>query len=413
MGGRQQAATLLVIEDVPIDVLHADPANARRMPEAMARALDRSLAEFGIVQPVLARRADSVIIAGHQRVAAARRNGLATVPVIWLDVSVRRARQIGLALNKVSGEWDETLLARMLAELDAAGDVDLSLTGFADDEVRTLLRSLEAREQRDRPEEFDLDAALEATRQPRSAPGTIWQLGEHIVMCGDATNPADVERLLGGRLAAMAFTDPPYNVRLGDHGGQGRGSRRRRMANDDLDEAEFELFCRGWAPLLLGSVSGAIYLCMSSKEWPLVNRVLAEAGGHWSTTIIWAKDRFTLGRAPYQRGYEPIWFGWRQGVHPVWAGGRDQSDVWQIPRPSDASLHPATKPLALIERAIDNSSRPGDLVLDLFGGSGSTLIAAQRTGRLAAVLEIDARYVDVIVARWEAFTERSAVRRDG
>ena len=413
MDTRQSATTPLVIEDVLIDVLHLDPANARRMPEAMARALDRSLATFGMVQPVLVRRADAVIIAGHQRVHSARRNGLATVPVVWLDVSVRRARQIGLVLNKVTGEWDEPLLARMLAELDAAGDIDVSLTGFADDEVRTLLRSLEAREQRDRTEDFDLDAALEATRQPRSAPGTIWQLGEHLVMCGDATNQADVERLLGGRLARMAFTDPPYNVRLGDHGGQSRDSRRRRMANDDLDEAEFEQFCRAWVPSLLGSVDGAIYVCMSGKEWPLVSRLLAEAGGHWSTTIIWAKDRFTLGRAPYQRAYEPIWFGWRQGVHPVWAGGRDQSDVWEVPRPSDSSLHPATKPLALIERAIDNSSRPGDVVLDLFGGSGSTLIAAQRTGRLAAVLEIDPHYVDVIVTRWEAITGRAAVRSDG
>ncbi|MBA3688433.1 MAG: site-specific DNA-methyltransferase [Chloroflexi bacterium] len=200
----------------------------------------------------------------------------------------------------------------------------------------------------------------------------------------------------------MAFVDPPYNVDLGHHGGQQRDARRRKpIANDALDPAAWEAFVRGWSRNLLAAVEGAIYCCMSSKELPLVSRVLAEEGGHWSDTIIWAKDRFVLGRADYQRGYEPIWYGWREGANHPWCGDRDQSDVWTIARPSESPLHPVQKPLALVERAIANSSNPGDLVLDVFLGSGTTLIAAERTGRLCAGIELDPIYVDVAVRRWE------------
>jgi DNA modification methylase len=157
-------------------------------------------------------------------------------------------------------------------------------------------------------------------------------------------------------------------------------------------------------------VDGAIYVCMSTKEWPVVSTVLAEAGGHWSDTIIWAKDRFVLGRADYQRGYEPIWYGWREGAKHQWFGGRDQGDVWRIDRPSENDLHPTTKPLPLIERAIENSSRPGAVVLDLFLGSGSTLIACERTARICYGFEIDPHYFSVALARWEAFTGEEARR---
>jgi DNA modification methylase len=209
----------------------------------------------------------------------------------------------------------------------------------------------------------------------------------------------------------MAFTDP--NVSLGDHGGQQRGSRKRRIANDSLDPIAWETFVRAWARTLLAFVDGALYVCMSSKEMPLVSRVLAEEGGHWSDTLIWAKDRFVLGRADYQRSYEPIWYGWREGAAHHWRGDRDQGDVWEIARPSDAPLHPTMKPLPLMERAIANSSKAGDLVLDAFLGSGSTLVACERTGRICAGLELDPVYVDVALARWERFSGQSAERIDG
>ena len=404
----------LTVEQVQIDKLQPDPANPRRIADDELESLTRSLRQFGFVQPVLARREDHVVIGGHQRLVAARRLGWATVPVTWLDVSLEDARVLGLALNKISGSWDDQLLARLLGDLRTSGAADLSLSGFAEDEVSKLLKGLVRRERQERPEQFDLDTALDAaTREPRTKAGDVWRLGDHRLACGDATVGADVARLLGGKRPAMAFTDPPYNVSLGDHGGQPRSSRRRRIANDALDPTAWEAFCRGWIRLLVESVDGAIYCAMSSKELPLMSRVFAEEGGHWSDTIIWAKDRFVLGRADYQRSYEPIWYGWREGSAHLWCGDRDQGDVWTIARPAEAPLHPVMKPLGLMERAISNSSVEGDAVLDPFLGSGSTLIAAERTGRACLGLELDPRYCDVSLARWEAFTGEQAARVDG
>ncbi len=404
----------LSVEQVSIDQLRPDPANPRWIAQEELDSLERSIRQFGFVQPVLARKEDNTVIGGHQRLVAARRLGLATVPVTFLDLSIEQARLLNLALNKISGSWDDALLAQMLADLQASPNVDLTLSGFAEDEIRDLLRSLETREKKERAEDFDLDSALEdAAREPRSKPGDLWALGDHRLLCGDATKAEDIERLLGGKQAGMAFTDPPYNVSLGDHGGQQRGARKRRIANDSMDPISWEVFVRAWGHNLLTSVEGAIYVCMSSKEMPLVSRVLSEEGGHWSDTIIWRKDRFVLGRADYQRSYEPIWFGWREGASHHWCGDRDQDDVWEINRPSDAPLHPTMKPLPLMERAIANSSMAGDLVLDPFAGSGSTLIACERTGRRCAALELDPRYADVILARFERFSGQSAERIDG
>jgi DNA modification methylase len=399
-----QPTATFAVEHVPLSELRPDPANPRRIDEAELDALTRSLRRFGLVQPLLARREDHTIIGGHQRLVAARRLGLATIPVIFLDLSADEARLLGLALNRIGGTFDEQLLARLLLELQAKPDVDLSLAGFGEAELHDLLRSLEARDKRERPERFDLDAALEAaTREPHTRPGDLWELGDHRLLCGDATRAEDVTRLLDGRRAELGLLDPPYNAAY--RGGHGPTAKQRRpIANDALDGAAFEAFLRAWVPGLLAAVDGALYVFMSSKELPLLSRVLAEGGGHWSDTLIWAKGAFTLGRAPYQRAYEPIWFGWREGAPHYWCGVRDQSDVWEIPKPDVSPLHPTQKPLALLERAIEHSSRPGDLVLDIFAGAGSTLIAAERTGRVAYTMELDARYCDVIAARWAAFT---------
>ena len=380
------------------------------MAEHEREALDQSLSEFGFVEPIVVRRADHTIIGGHMRVQAARRLGHTEVPVIFVDVTDERARVLALALNRISGEWDEVLLARLLAELEETPDVDTALTGFANDEIARLLKSLDTREKRDRPEAFDLDAALAQKSPTRATLGEVWQLGDHRIMCGDATDAAQVAVLAGDARASIAFTDPPYNVALGDHGGRQRGARKRRIANDALTPAAWEVFVRGWAENLLAHVDGALYVCMSTKEWPLVSRVLTELGGHWSDTLIWAKDRFVLGRADYQRQYEPIWYGWREGAKRHWCGDRDLGDIWEITRPAVSEWHPTTKPVELVERALANSSRPGDVVLDLFLGSGTTLIAAERTGRVCVGMELDQHYCDVAIARWEAFTGDSAER---
>jgi DNA modification methylase len=410
----KEPTSTLTIEQILIDDLTPDPANPRRIGEQELEALTRSLREFGLVDPIIARKADKTVIGGHQRLLAARRLGLKTIPVIYLDISKEKAQLLNVALNKISGDFDQELLARLLSDLSQTPELDLTLSGFEEKDIRQMLKGLEAREKRDRPETFDLDAALRsAYENPRAKAGDLFQLGDHRVLCGDATKPEDSERLFGGARGAMSFTDPPYNVSLGDHGGKQQGQGRRRIQNDSMAPEAWETFCRGWASNLLGSVDGAIYICMSTKEWASVSRALAEAGGHWSDTIIWAKDRFVLGRSDYQRGYEPIWYGWREGAKRHFAGGRDQSDIWKIERPSDSPLHPTMKPLPLIERAIENSSKPGDIVLDLFLGSGSTLMACERTGRICYGLELDPHYCSMVLARWEAFSGGKAEKVKG
>ncbi len=397
----------LKIEYVSFDKLHPDPTNPNRESDAVLEALTRSIQNSGLVQPILA-LTDGTIIAGHHRFLAARKAGLDEVPVIFLDLSIEQARLLNVGLNRIHGEFDQELLGRLLADLSSVPDIDPTLSGFDDNEIQQILKSLDDREKRDRPESFDLDAALEHETPGRVTMGDVWQLGDHRLMCGDATEPAHVAALLGETKANMAFTDPPYNVALGDHGGRQKGQRRRRLTNDSLPPAEWEAFVRTWASALIAHVDGAIYVCMSSKELPLVSSVLAEEGAHWSDTIIWEKDRFVLGRADFQRQYEPIWYGWREGAKRHWCGDRDQGDVWRIDRPSDSDLHPTMKPLRLIERAIENSSKAGDVVLDLFLGSGSTVIASERTGRACYGMEIDPRYCAVAIRRWESFAGQKA-----
>ncbi len=238
----------LVIEQVAIDLLKPDPANARNISRSELDALTRSMREFGFVEPVLVRRSDAVVIGGHQRLLAARRLGLKVVPVIWLDLSQEEARLLGLALNRISGEFDEPLLTRLLADLKDVPGVDLTLSGFGEDEIDDLLRGPEVQERRERPEAFDLEMALgKATREPLTKLGDMWVLGHHRVLCGDATKAEDVARVLAGGRSAMVFTDPPYNVDYGNHGGHQPGARRRSMANNALDPSAWEAFVRAWA----------------------------------------------------------------------------------------------------------------------------------------------------------------------
>jgi DNA modification methylase len=224
-------------------------------------------------------------------------------------------------------------------------------------------------------------------------------MGPHRLLCGDATKAEDVARLMDGQLADMAWTDPPYNV---DYTGAAG-----RIANDALGE-QFGAFLEAACRNLLEVTKGAAYVCMSSSELHTLQQAFLAAGGHWSTFIVWAKSGFTLGRSDYQRQYEPILYGWRDVTDRYWCGARDQGDVWWFDKPSRNALHPTMKPVALVERAIRNSSKSRDIVLDLFAGGGSTLIACEKAGRKARLMELDPRYCDVIVRRWERFTGQEA-----
>jgi DNA modification methylase len=407
-----KTAEQIQIEQLPIGDLRPDPANPRRISDQELETLTRSIREFGLIDPIIARREDKMVIGGHQRLLAARKLGYKTVPVVLTDLTVEQAHLLNIALNKISGSFDQELLARLLKELQEVPDIDLSLSGFEDDELKKLLKSLDAREKKERIENFDLDAAVKAAQSsPVAKMGDIWLLGEHRLACGDSTDREAVQRLMGQAKAAMTFTDPPYNVNYGETMKDKIRGNSNKIINDNLGDA-FEPFLEKACKNMLEFTDGAVYICMSSSELHTLQKAFIAAGGHWATFIIWAKNTFTIGRSDYQRQYEPILYGWREGVSHYWCRDRDQGDVWQVDKPSSSPLHPTMKPLALIERAIQNSSQSGDKVLDTFLGSGSTLIACERTGRICYGMELEPLYVDIARMRWEAFTGEKAQRSE-
>jgi DNA modification methylase len=253
--------------------------------------------------------------------------------------------------------------------------------------------------------DIDPDDAPEAEPDVVTQSGDLWIAGTHRILCGDGTKVKDLERLLD-KPSDMVFTDFPYNVAY-----EGKTARKLTLANDDLGTG-FSEFLQSACRALLTVNNGTMYLCMSSSELHRLYSAFTEAGGHWSTFIIWGKNAFTLGRSNYQRQYEPILYGWREGHKHYWCGKRDQGDLWMVDKPFRNDVHPTMKPVELVERAIRNSSRAGEIVLDAYAGSGSTLIACQRTGRAARLVEIDPRYVDVIVRRWQEYTGQ-ATRLEG
>jgi DNA modification methylase len=226
-------------------------------------------------------------------------------------------------------------------------------------------------------------------------------------LCGDATKLDDYKRLLGDELVDMTFTDPPYNVNYANTAKDKMRGKNRPILNDNLGDG-FEQFLKDACANILVYTKGAVYMAMSSSELDTLQNAFRASGGRWSTFIIWAKNTFTLGRADYQRQYEPILYGWKDGNDHYWCGARDQGDVWNVKKPAKNDLHPTMKPVELVERAIRNSSKTKDLVLDPFGGSGSTLIACEKAGRRSRLIELDPKYVDVIVKRWEEYTGQKA-----
>jgi len=234
-------------------------------------------------------------------------------------------------------------------------------------------------------------------------------MGQHRLLCGDSTVAESYDRLLQGEQADMVFADPPYNVNYANSAKDKMRGKDRAILNDNLGDGFYDFLLAALMPTVAHS-RGGIYVAMSSSELDVLQAAFRAAGGKWSTFIIWAKNTFTLGRADYQRQYEPILYGWPEGTQRHWCGDRDQGDVWNIKKPQKNDLHPTMKPVELVERAIRNSSRPGNVVLDPFGGSGTTLIAAEKSGRVARLIELDPKYVDVIVRRWEDFTGQKAIR---
>jgi DNA modification methylase len=395
--------TPLQIEYRAVADLIPHARNAKQHSDAQVAQIAASIREFGWGAPILVDGKNN-IVAGHGRVLAARKLGMAEVPVVPMaHLTEIQRKALILADNKIgeNASWDDELLGLELAELQDAG-FDLELTGFSDDEWNELIAG-----DGDQKGLTDDDAVPEVCETAISQSGDIWVLGEHKLLCGDATKAEDYKSLLGDELADMTVTDPPYGVNYANSAKDKMRGTHRPILNDNLG-SEFAPFLLATCQNILAVTKGAVYIAMSSSELDTLQAAFRAAGGKWSTFIIWAKNTFTLGRADYQRQYEPILYGWKDGSQHYWCGARDQGDVWQIKKPHKNDLHPTMKPVELMERAVRNSSKTRDIVLDPFGGSGTTLIACEKSGRRARLMELDPKYVDVIIRRWESFTGKQA-----
>jgi len=383
--------------------------NAKQHSDGQVAQIAASIVEFGWGAPILVDGQNNVI-AGHGRLLAARKLGMTDVPVVAMaHLTDIQRRALILADNKIgeNASWDDELLGLELAELKEGG-FDLALTGFSADEWDALIAGDGENEGL-----TDEDQVPEVTENPVSRTGDVWVLGEHKVLCGDATKAEDYKLLLGDELVDMTFTDPPYNVNYANTAKDKMRGTNRPILNDNMGDG-FGAFLVAACQNILGVTKGAVYIAMSSSELDTLQSAFRAAGGKWSTFVIWAKNTFTMGRADYQRQYEPILYGWKDGADHYWCGARDQGDVWQIKKPHKNDLHPTMKPVELVERAVRNSSKTRDLVLDPFGGSGTTVIACEKSGRRARLIEMDPKYVDVIVKRWQEFAGKQAtLQQDG
>ena len=365
-----------------------------------------AITEFGFRIPIIAKSTGEVVD-GHLRLKAALRLGLETVPVILADdLTPAQIKAFRILANRSAtwADWDEDLLRLELEELKL-DDFDLALTGFDADELLEIM----AGEETTTEGNTDEDAAPEVPVTPVSKSGDVWIMGQHRLLCGDSTDATSYDTLLGNERVAMIFQDPPYNVDYANTAKDKQRGTNRPILNDNLGDGFQDFLLAAFKPAL-ARCNGAVYVAMSSSELDTLQSAFRAAGGKWSTFIIWAKNTFTLGRSDYQRQYEPILYGWPEGATRHWCGDRDQGDVWHFNKPRVNDLHPTMKPVELVERAIRNSSRPGDVVLDPFGGSGTTLIAAEKSGRQARLIELDPKYVDVIVRRWQEYAGAQAVR---
>lgn len=427
------------IEMWPVARLRPYARNARTHDAAQVEKIAASILEFGFTNPILVDESDG-IIAGHGRLMAAERVGMAEVPVIPLThMSDAQRRAYILADNRLALDagWDEKLLAEELADLRADG-FDLDVIGFNDDELDMLLGG-----GAELAEDGDEDAAPAPPVFPISVLGDIWVLGSHRVMCGDSTSITAVERLMAGKKADCMWTDPPYNVAYEGAAG--------KIENDDMGDEQFREFLRAvfTTAFAVMKAGGPAYVAHADTEGLNFRAAFVESGFKLSSCLIWRKNALVLGRSDYQWQHEPILYGWKEGAAHTWYGARDKTTILELPdspfqqigddewqfslgeqsfvirgegltveqvrgsvffeeKPTRNAEHPTMKPVALIERMLENSTKRAGVVLDLFGGSGSTLIAAHKLGRSSRLMELDPKFCDVIVRRWQDLTGSKA-----
>ncbi|MDK7932874.1 DNA modification methylase [Enterococcus faecalis] len=373
--------------------------NPRHNEDAIT-AVAKSIEKFGFKVPIVV-DASNVIVNGHTRLKAAKYLGLKEVPTIIADdLTPEQIKAFRLADNKVGeiATWDEELLN---AELDELADLDFDMTEFGFD-----LPDIEGEEVEVIEDEFEEELPAE----PISKLGDIYQLGRHRLMCGDSTNSLEVEKLMGNKKADLLITDPPYNVAY-----EGKGKEALTIKNDSKEANEFhsflyEAFSAAINNMKLGS---SFYVWYASSEVVNFHTALEEAGFLVKQELIWNKNSMVLSRQDYHWKHEPCLYGWASGGSHSWYSDRKQTTILNFDRPTVNKEHPTMKPVALFDYQIKNSSKQGDCILDLFGGSGTTLIACEQNEREAYLMELDPRYVDVIIARWEAFTGEVAVKISG
>ena len=365
--------------------------------------IKRSITEFGFVNPLIINK-DMTVIGGHQRLKVLQELGYTSVECVIVDLDKQNEKALNIALNKISGDWDTEKLESLLQELQLE-DFDVSLTGFGSDEVDDILSDLvETKE-----DDFDVDQAVNEIEEPVTKVGDIWILGRHRLMCGDSTQKEDVMRLMNNLDADMILTDPPYNV---DY--EGKTQDALKIVNDKMDNNEFYNFLHIACKNLYDFTKegGCIYVFHADTEGLNFRNAFINAGFKLAECLIWVKNTFVMGRQDYQWKHEPILYGWKEGAAHYFINDRTQSTILEFDKPTRNAEHPTMKPIDLLVRLIKNSSKENNIILDLFGGSGSTLIAAEQTNRISYLMELDPKYCDVIVKRWEALTGKKAKLED-
>lgn len=361
--------------------------------------IKRSIIEFGYVAPVIV-NSDMTVIGGHQRLKVLKELGYNEVECVVVDLNKNKEKALNIALNKISGDWDNSKLEELLAELKET-DIDLDITGFSFDEVDNILKDITGSKEDD----FDIQQALDEIDEPTTKTGDIWILGRHRLMCGDSTQKEQVLRLMNNQEADMLLTDPPYNV---DY--EGKTADALKIENDNMNETEFYNFLLDSFRNMYESVKhgGSVYVFHADTEGLNFRNAFKSCGFKLAQCLVWVKNTFVMGRQDYQWRHEPILYGWKEGAGHYFVDDRKQSTVLEFDKPSRNAEHPTMKPVDLLVYLIKNSSKEDNLILDLFGGSGSTLIAAEQTKRKCYTMELDPKYCDVIVKRWETLTGEKA-----
>ena len=367
-----------------------NPRKALKPGDAEFEKIKNSITEFGYVDPIIV-NSDMTIIGGHQRWSVLKTLGYTEVDCVIIEIDKTKEKALNIALNKVTGEWNKELLADLIKDLQSL-DYDVSFTGFDPPEIDELFNEVHSKETKD--DEFDVDKALEENAFVRE--GDIWLLGRHRLMCGDSTNADNVNLLMDGKKANLCITDPPYNCAY--EGGTGM-----TIMNDNWTDSEkfyhflLNAFKNAYNCLADGS---AIYIFHSDAEKVNFFNATVDAGFHYSTTCIWVKNALVIGRMDFQMRHEPILYAFKDTAKHKFYGDRKQTTVWEYDKPTKSKLHPTMKPLALIGYPMGLSSQENGIVLDLFGGSGSTLIAAEQLNRIGYLMELDPAYASVIVKRY-------------